>query len=154
MDLSRALSAGLIALAALAGGALEARAQCPPTVPNPLIGPGTPCEACWTNPTLDATGAPLTALLTTVHVYLDPPAGGPVIGTTPVAITAPISSGVAGAPASLPLCPGFAVLPSSGPHTLSVSVLIAGGEGPGSSPPVPFTFQALAPARGTLVGYQ
>ena len=143
---------GLV-LATVLGMAAAARAQCAPPSAE-VIGPGTPCRACWTNPTTNTDGFPLRELLTTVQVYLDPPATGPIISTTPPAFVAPISNGVAGATASVALCPNFPVPPATGPHTLSVSVTTASAQGPGSMPPLPFRFQGIPAGPGSAVVFR
>ena len=155
MALRRPLSTLIAALAALALAAVASAQPCP-TTSAAIIGPGTPCSACWTNPLTNTDGSALVQLLQVVDVYLDPPATGPVIGTTPATFTTSLgavnglTNGVAGAPAGVNLCANFATLPATGPHTLSVSVATGASDpqSPGSSPPVAFWFQATPPAIG------
>src|SRR5437016_3829119 len=45
------------------------------------IGPGTPCTFTVPSPTTNADGTPLTSPLTEYRFYLDPPVGGPVLGS-------------------------------------------------------------------------
>lgn len=102
---------------------------------GPVIGPGTPCTISWVPPTLNADGTPLTVPLT-FNIYLDPPAGGPLVGLTVPSYSVPASPwSVCGA---LPPV-------TSGAHTVTVTAKDAGGESPAPAA-IPFSLLKSAPS--------
>lgn len=112
-----------------------------------VIGPGTPCTVTVSNPSTNNDGTPLTVPILKMSFYLDPPAGGPVIGTTVPLFTQTYSAaqGIAGAPNTISVCAKAPAPIANGGHTASISFTDAGGEGAGSSP-VPFVFVGKPPA--------
>jgi len=102
---------------------------------GPVIGPGTPCTITWVAPTTNADGTPITLPLT-FNIYLDPPTGGPVIGTTVPGYTVSASPwSVCGATPSV----------TSGAHTVTVTAKDAGGESPAPAA-IPFSLKRVAPS--------
>jgi hypothetical protein len=144
----RAFQSG-VALLLVAGVSPAAAQPCPAPSGIPIIGPGTACQVCWTNPTTNTDGSPITKLLTAFHFYLDPPATGPVIGATPIAFSAPIANPAAGADNATGIC--TRILIPTGTHTVSGSVVDADGESSGSMPPFSFRFQGIPAAAGSGV---
>lgn len=128
------------AVIALALAATAASAQ------GPSIGAGTPCSASWTAPTTHTDGTPLAAgELLQYNAYLDPPSTGVVAGVTPPTfVVAPV------APATVPpttasICKSVTAL-AAGPHTITVSAVGTGGEGPAVTPAAPFVFVTAKPS--------
>jgi hypothetical protein len=117
------------------------------------IGPGTPCTVSFVNPSTNADGTPLTVPLQSVNFYLDPPATGPVIGTTRPTFNAALTNGAPGAANTVSLCKSVTAPISSGNHTGSVSWLDAGGESAGTAPS-PFVFVGIPSATGSAVIYR
>lgn len=117
------------------------------------IGPGTPCTVTVSNPTTNNDGTPLTVPVLKMSFYLDPPAGGPVIGTTVPLFTQTYTAtqGIAGAPNTISVCAKAPAPIASGNHTASISFTDAGGEGAGSSA-VPFVFAGKPPAAPLASG--
>lgn len=105
------------------------------------IGPGTPCTVTFINATTNSDGTPLTTPILKMSFYLDPPATGPVIGTTvplfSVALTA--AQGAPGVTNTVSVCKNAPGPVASGNHTASVTTTDAGGESAGSVPG-PFVF--------------
>src|SRR5713226_6347946 len=95
---------------------------------TPTIGPGTPCTVTAVNPTTNRDGTPLTVPLITMSFYLDPPASGPVIGTTVPAFSLAVPNGAPGATNTYPLCKSVTTPITTGNHTGSLSFTDAGGE--------------------------
>ncbi len=125
----------------------------PAAAQTPTIGPGTPCTITAVNPTTNRDGTALTVPLVKMSFYLDPPAGGPVIGTAVPAFALPVPNGAPGASNTYPLCGSVTTPISSGNHTGSLTWTDAGGEGLATAPS-PFVFIGIGPGLGSGVTYR
>lgn len=117
------------------------------------IGPGTPCSATVTSPSTNSDGTTLTVPLLGTNFYLDPPATGPVIGTTKPLFTVTLTNTAPGATNTVAICKNAPTPLTSGSHTGSFTFLDAGGESAGTAPS-PFVFLGIPSAAGSAVIYR
>ena len=107
-----------------------------------VIGPNTPCQGFW------AEAPQPSGTLTGFHLYLDPPASGPVIGVTPPTATLPATA------TTWSVCNFLPVIPP-GAHTGALTAFGPGGESAMASPGVvPFSLVVGAPSAPQGWGFR